>query len=254
MIAAREMMPTAAKVTTVASNSWDATIAALAPLMAAAKAGAARGGELEIKRMKIDSNDPKKGRKVVEITTSTERHMSGPVVALIATGAAVGAAGALAARRRNRVKWSEYEPSQLHSDAEGLLDSSSTATTSLSSSAREMGEPSMIKKCADWTKEHAQQAYDSMRHKIHDATADHGNMGDAMGRMQEQTGEMAGDARSTVRKANEHMNEGASHFGDKAKDKLNEASARASETGDRTSERSGDSVDDLLRSSKNGRR
>jgi len=253
MIEAREWVPTAEKVTTAASNSWDATIAALAPLMLAAKAGAARGAELEAKKMKIEGNGTKKGRQVVEITTSTERHMSGTVAALIATGAAVGAAGALAARRRNRVKWSEYEPSQLHSDAKGLLDSSSTATTSMSSSAEGMGEPGVIKKCADWTKEHAQNAYDSVRHKIHEATAPDHDMGESVERMTTTAGEMADEARGTVRKANEHSNEGASHFGDKTKDKLNEASAQAGDTAKGTTGRPGDSVDDLLRSSKNGR-
>ena len=163
-------------------------------------------------------------------TTTPEHHMSGTVAALIATGAAVGAAGALAARRRNRVKWSEYEPSQLHSDAKDLLDSSSTATTSLSDDARGMGEPGMIKKAADWTKDHAQLAYDSVRRKIHEATADHGDLGDDMGmaadKMKDRTGDMTEEARGSVRKANEHLNEGASHFGDKTKDKPNESSAR----------------------------
>ena len=241
------------KVTAAAAQSWDATVAALAPLMQAAKDGSAKAHKIEARTTKIDSNGTKKVRKVVETTTPADHHMSGTVVALIATGAAVGAAGALAARRRNRVKWSEYEPSQLHSDAKGLLDSSSTATTSMSSSAGDMGEPGVIKKCADWTKEHAQNAYDSVRHKIHEATAPDHDMGDSLDRMKNTAGEMSDDARDTVRKANEHLNEGASHFGDKTKDKLNEASSRVSDTAKRTSDRTSDSVDDLLRSSKNGR-
>ncbi len=248
--------PKSGKVTGAASSSWDTTMATLAPLMQAARDGAIKAGKLEAKGIKIDSkvdsNGTKKVRTVVE-TTTPEHHMSGTVAALIATGAAVGAAGALAARRRNRVKWSEYEPSQLHSDAKDLLDSSSTATTSLSDDARGMGEPGMIKKAADWTKDHAQLAYDSARRKIHEATADHGDLGDDMSmaadKMKDRTGDMTEEARGSVRKANEHLNEGASHFGDKTKDNPNESSARANES----IKESGDSVDDMLRSSKNGR-
>jgi hypothetical protein len=239
--------PKSGKVTGAASSSWDTTMAALAPLLQAAREGAT-----EAKGIKIDRNGTKKVRMEVE-TTSPEHHMSGTVAALIATGAAVGAAGALAARRRNRVKWSEYEPSQLHSDAKDLLDSSSTATTSLSDDARGIGEPGMIKKAAGWTKDHAQQAYGSARRKIHEATADHRDLGDDMSTaadtMKNRTGEMTEEARGSVRKANEHLNEGASHFGDKTKDKLNESASRANES----MKGSGDSVDDVMRSSKNGR-
>jgi hypothetical protein len=244
--------PKSGKVTGAASSSWDTTMAALAPLLQAAREGATKASELEAKGIKIDRNGTKKVRMEVE-TTSPEHHMSGTVAALIATGAAVGAAGALAARRRNRVKWSEYEPSQLHSDAKDLLDSSSTATTSLSDDARGIGEPGMIKKAAGWTKDHAQQAYGSARRKIHEATADHRDLGDDMSTaadtMKNRTGEMTEEARGSVRKANEHLNEGASHFGDKTKDKLNESASRANES----MKGSGDSVDDVMRSSKNGR-
>jgi hypothetical protein len=233
--------PKSGKVTGAASSSWDTTMAALAPLLQAAREGATKASELEAKGIKIDRNGTKKVRMEVE-TTSPEHHMSGTVAALIATGAAVGAAGALAARRRNRVKWSEYEPSQLHSDAKDLLDY-----------ARGIGEPGMIKKAAGWTKDHAQQAYGSARRKIHEATADHRDLGDDMSTaadtMKNRTGEMTEEARGSVRKANEHLNEGASHFGDKTKDKLNESSSRASESG----KGSGDSVEDMMRSSKNGR-
>jgi hypothetical protein len=236
---AREWVsPRSGKIVDAATMRWDATVAAFAPLMQAARDGA-------IKASKLEAQNGNGKKKAIEMAPPAEHRMSGTVMALIATGAAVGAAGALAARRRNRVKWSEYEPSQLHSDAKGLLDSDSTATTSLSSDARDMGEPGRMKKAAGWTKGQAQQAYGSMRHKIHDATADRADMGDAMGR----AGEMADDARGTVRKANEHPNEGANHFGDKTKDKLNESSSQASDPANRT----GDSVDDLLRSSKNGR-
>ncbi len=234
MVVARDWMsPKSGKVTNAASTSWDATAAAFAPLMQAARVGALRAGRLEARSSGFSGNGmtgngTKRVRKVVE-KTSPERHVSGTVVALVATGAAVGAAGALAARRRNRVKWSEYEPSQLHSDAKDLLDSSSTATTSLSSSAREMGESGTIKKAAGWTKGQAQKSYDSVRHKIHKATEDH-PVGDLAESAKQSAGGMAEEARGSARKGGEHLNEGANHFGDKAKDKMNEAASRSADS------------------------
>lgn len=246
------MSPASGKVTNAASTSWDATIAAFAPLMQAARDGAAMASKLETNGTKVDSTGMKRARKMTEETTP-ERHISGTVVALIATGAAVGAAGALAARRRNRVKWSEYEPSELHSDAQSLLDSSSTATTSMSESAREMGEAGRIKKATGWTKDHTKQAYDSVRHKIHETNADRGDVGEMMDSAKNKVSEVAEGARDRTKHANDRMNEGANHFAEKSKDKINETSSRASDSASRTADRVGDSVDDMLRSSKNGR-
>lgn len=67
---------------------------------------------------------------VADDQSSVESRPSRGVMALIACGAAVGAAGALVARRRNRAKWADYEPSRLESEATSMLHPSSTASVS----------------------------------------------------------------------------------------------------------------------------
>jgi hypothetical protein len=199
-------------------------VAALAPLALAARAGAARANELDAKAMK-------KTRNVIEIET-TESHPTRNIMAIVACGAAVGAAGALVARRRNRAKWAEYEPSSLESDATSMLDPNTTATTSMSGT----GQPGMVKKATGWTKGHSKTAVDSMRHKIHDATADREGMGMESGGMS--GSEMSDDTRDAMRRSSEKGNEGSSHFAGDAEGNMS----------------SGEAVDDMMRSNKNGRR
>ena len=172
---------------------------------------------------------------------------------LLATGAAVGAAGALVARRRTRAKWAEYEPSSLSADASSFRDAGATSKNlgdKPKSAAHDVTdgeiEAGKIGKATTWTKDHTKSTVDTIRHKIHEATADHD------------------DAGSTVDRMADKANEGAGHMADKAEAKFNDASSRAgspqsnagAKAGDsatRAASRVDDEVDDLIRSAKNGR-
>jgi hypothetical protein len=209
--------PTATRLSRSASNSWDTTLATLGPLVQAARDGAMRANEMNIKPMKRTT-------KVIEETETPEGHTTRNAMALIACGAAVGAAGALVARRRNRSKWAEYEPSAIESDASSMLDPSVTATTSMQGK----GDKNVIKKAGGWTKGQTKSAYDSVRHKIHDATADREKLDmEATDRaaMQGTTSEMASEDRTAMKQANE----GSSHFDD-TESRMKDAQASADDT------------------------
>jgi hypothetical protein len=213
--------PTAGRLSKTATSSWDSTLAAFAPLARAARDGAARGNVLEGKTVM-------KTTRVIETETS-DSHMGRNVMALMACGAAVGAAGALMARRRNRTKWAEYEPSSLEPDASSMLDPNVTATTSMSG----MSDSGMIKKATDKTK----SAVGTVRSKIHDATADRSGLDMDMDPMRGTTSEISDESRSTMKHASEKGNEGSAHF-----------------AGGKSDSNMSSDADDMTRSSKNGRR
>jgi hypothetical protein len=242
--------PTAGRVTNAASSGWDSTIAAFAPLAESARQGATRAAKLPPKNGgkgnggKMNGGKDKPGTSRLKITaTSEESHGHGTLYALLATGVAVGAAGALVARRRTRAKWSEYEPSSVTSDASSFRDAGATSTKkSMAHDVTDGDEmPGGMHKAVDWTKEHTKSAMDSLRTKIHDATGGHED--------------------GTMPRATEKVNEGASHLAEKADARYNDATSRAGNTmpksGEhgvsRTSNRVEDEVDELIRSAKNGR-
>lgn len=102
------------RVRETASHGWESTMAALAPLAAAAAEGAREAG-LSTKRAGRKARRAG-ARKMRAVTPKRESRMSRnrwPMLAgLLAAGAAVGAAGALVMRRRKQQQWQEYEPSQ----------------------------------------------------------------------------------------------------------------------------------------------
>jgi hypothetical protein len=227
--------PHTSRVTNAASSGWDTTIAAFSPLAESARQGATKAAMLQAKNDKKSKNGDSKGKRVKITATAEESHGHGTLYALLATGVAVGAAGALVARRRTRAKWSEYEPSSLSSDASSFQGAGATSSkTSMSHDVTDGEEtPGSMNKAMGWTK----GAVDSLRHKIHDATGDNGSM----------------------QKATDRVNEGAGHLADKADARHNDMSSKAgnampkSEGVSRTSNRVEDEVDELIRSAKNGR-
>jgi hypothetical protein len=248
--------PTAGKVSSAASHGWDSTLAAFAPLAEAARAGSEHGTKLRAKEMsKNNKNKDHKDHKdhknhkdskdhggswISFTSTKTEPEPTShkTLYVLLATGAAVGAAGALAARRRTRTRWAEYEPSSLQSDASTF---SGAGATSKSFSDDKMDDDAdrhgTVSKATSWTKEHAKSAADSLRHKIHEATADRDDDGAVT------------DIKDKAAKAKDKVNEGASHLADKAEARNNMS---GSDKEKRTGDRLDDEVDDLLRSAKNG--
>jgi hypothetical protein len=248
--------PTAGRVTTVASQGWNSTLAAVAPLTEAAKQGSAHGTKLRAKELNQKTHKNKGGKENTSWTAftsakETESTSHTGLYVLLATGAAVGAAGALAARRRTRTKWSEYEPASLHSDASSFADAGATSKDFSGSSEKseKSGMPSAVVKCANWTKEHAKSTADTLRHKIHEATADHDDVVDTVTDKAEKAGAKVG----------EKANEGASHLTGKAEARFNASTPTGGSTTNtsgaekRTGDHIDDEVDDLIRSSKNGR-
>ena len=82
-----------------AAHGWESTLAAFAPLMDAARTGAATATK----------NAHKARKKAMKKESGMSRKRATILVGLLTAGAAAGAAGALIARRRNRAKWDEYE-------------------------------------------------------------------------------------------------------------------------------------------------
>jgi hypothetical protein len=99
--------PPATRVRDGAVAGWATTMAALAPLVAAASDGA--------KQAKYVA----KTKNIKNIRKKEQPKMSRwPMVAgIVAVGAAVGAAGAVAMRRRRQQQWDEYDPGKALGDA-----------------------------------------------------------------------------------------------------------------------------------------
>ncbi len=106
----------------VASQGWGSTVAALTPLMDAARTGAAEAGRRSAARAGMKMTKKKASRKPGKRT--------GILVSLVAVGVAAGAVGAMAARRRSRSRWEEYESggySTAGDQAQAVLDSTRSA-------------------------------------------------------------------------------------------------------------------------------
>ncbi|MGW3611000.1 hypothetical protein ACWD6N_14050 [Micromonospora sp. NPDC005163] len=97
--------PAAAKVRDSASTGWGTTLTTLAPLAAAARDGAAQAGPLT--RKARSSNMRITGKK------KQPRRRGSKMTGLLAAGAIVGLAGAVALRRRReQQEWAEYDPTR----------------------------------------------------------------------------------------------------------------------------------------------
>jgi hypothetical protein len=251
--------PAANRVSSAASQGWDTTISTFGPLAESARMAAERAAKLESKRRKNgNGNGSGNGNGMMSRMTFTAQaesksgHMG--LYALLATGAMVGAAGALIARRRTRAKWAEYEPSSISADASSFRGAGATSSKSMSgmkSSGQGMTdsdaemESGAMAKAAAWTKGQTRTTVDTLRHKIHEATGDQG---------------MGSKARSAMDKAGDKVNQGASHMAEKADARRNDTSSRSGSgsmqsgnTPTRGSERTNEDVDDMMRSAKNGR-
>jgi hypothetical protein len=110
------------RVRDVASQGWDTTVAALTPLMDAARTGATEAGRKTAARARKKMTKKK--------TSRMSGKRTGILVGLVAVGVAAGAVGAMAARRRSRSQWEEYESggySMAGDQAQAVLDSTRSA-------------------------------------------------------------------------------------------------------------------------------
>jgi len=168
MNAARDLMsPATGKMRNTASHSWESTIAALAPLAAAARDGAREASKTAGKTARKAKTKNVKAFGKKESNMSRKRW---PMLAgLLAAGAAAGAAGALVMRRRKRQQWEEYAPSRsLESTTEATKGAVSRAADSASSAAGSAA--SKVSAAAETAADKASSAIDSAKSKASSAT------------------------------------------------------------------------------------
>ncbi|GAB3151642.1 hypothetical protein GCM10027290_41290 [Micromonospora sonneratiae] len=150
MTAAREYVaPTAARFRDRASYGWGATVTALAPLAVAAADGARQAGATARKAK------PRKMRAMRKKESLMARRRWPMVTGILAAGAMIGVAGAVAMRRRRQQEWESYEAGHAldtaREDAE-VLAAGSTGTTTDPTSATPAADRSMdrtMEKVAD---------------------------------------------------------------------------------------------------------
>jgi hypothetical protein len=117
-----------------ASHGWESTIAAFAPLAAAAAEGAREAGRTTKRAgRKARRTGATKMRAVSPTKESRMSRNRWPMLAgMLAAGAAVGAAGALVMRRRKQQQWQEYDPSHamepVAADADEKMDGTADPT------------------------------------------------------------------------------------------------------------------------------
>lgn len=201
------------KLGNMASQGWTTTVAVLSPVADAARQGAAKSAKL------VPAKPPTRDGKS---KSSPDSKTPVGLLSLLAAGAAIGAAGALVARRRNRARWAEYQPGDLHGDA-----------TSMGMAGEQ--QPGATAKLAAWAKENTRSAMGTVRGKVR-PTGSAGPVpgGDEMNeRVAEATGATTKDLRDAVP-------------GDPTEPP---ATAAGGQSGSMA-----DEVDALLRASKNGRR
>ena len=219
------VVPGTEKISRAASRGWDSTIALVMPLADAARSGSLRAAMLpegvKSQATRVQIMKPVMIKKKAVTTDSSSGHMATAMVSIVAAGAALGATGALVARRRNRSKWAEYEPAALQDDAQAFVDQTR-------SSGRGGSEgPRTASKMAGWAKEHSRSAVDGVRGKMHDSSTT-----SAGGRMDEMTSRpgMGDDISEPMpgkaSDASERAGDSAHHMADKSDAKLNDAAGR----------------------------
>jgi len=224
------VVPGTAKITRAASRGWDSTIALVMPLADAARAGSIRAATLpegvKSQATRVQILKPVAIKKPVVIKKTgvaagpPNGHMATAMVSIVAAGAALGATGALVARRRNRSKWAEYEPAALQDDAQAFVDQTR------SSGRGGADGPRTASKMAGWAKEHGRSAMDGVRGKMHDSSST--SAGSHMDEMTSRPG-MGDDVAEPMpgqTSAAERPGNGAHHMADKADAKLNDAAGR----------------------------
>ena len=127
--ARQHLPPSIGKARTAAAHGLDSTMAAFAPLLLAARSGAATA------TTKARKARTKAGKK----ESGMSRKRTTLLVGLLAAGAAAGAAGAMVARRRNRAKWDEYEQRGIQAARQSAKSMLDTTQSTLDKGAQRIG-------------------------------------------------------------------------------------------------------------------
>jgi hypothetical protein len=252
------VVPGTARMTRAASRGWDTTIAFVMPLADAARTGSTRAATLpdgiklppgvkmqaiKAQAMRAQAMRTHAMKKKTPPPSSSSGHTATAVVSIVAAGAALGATGALVARRRNRSQWAEYEPAALQDDAQAFVDTT-----------RSSG-PGAAAKMAGWAKEHSRSAVSGVRGKMHDSSAT--SAGTSMDEMTARPGRMADDMAEPMpgkaSDAAERAGDSTHHMADKADARLNDAAARRGAKPSPKSTDAGDGAGDTTPPNENGR-
>jgi len=131
--AARDhVSPTAARVRNRASDGWESTMTAFAPLAVAATDGARQAGSVALKARS------KKMRAMRKKNSMTGRRWP-MLTGLLLAGAVAGAMGAVAMRRRGQQPWDSYDPAATLDAVRG--DAATVAGSSAGGAVREPASP-----------------------------------------------------------------------------------------------------------------
>jgi hypothetical protein len=121
-----QIQPTAGKARDAASKGWETAIATLAPIAAAATEGARQAGK---KTNKAGTKNAKQLDRRARKALGREKTSKSRLVGMTVAGLALGAAGAMVLRRRQRQQWDEYDPSRpIASGATGPVGTESIST------------------------------------------------------------------------------------------------------------------------------
>jgi len=118
--------PSIGKARHLAAHGLGTTMTAFAPLLEAARTGAATATD------KARKAKNKAGKE----ESGMSRKRTGLLVGLLAAGAAAGAAGAMMARRRNRAKWVEYEQRGIQAARQGAKSMPDSAQSTMDKGAQ----------------------------------------------------------------------------------------------------------------------
>jgi hypothetical protein len=137
--AARDrVQPTAVKAKDAASSGWGSTVATLTPLVTAVSEKAQSVSKTTTTASKKDLKASKKDAKKIQkrankaLKRKQGRSTGSKLGFLLLAGAAVGAAGAYASRKRRQDQWDEYDPSPVTSSTTGTsTDDAALAPTGL---------------------------------------------------------------------------------------------------------------------------
>jgi gas vesicle protein len=199
--------PGIGKVRDVTAHGVDTTMAAFLPLLDAARSGAAtatrngRGGGVMSRKAQ------QAGSKAGKRESGMSRKRATMLVSLLAAGAAIGAAGAVLARRRHRAHWEEYE-------AQGIDRVPDSAKSSLDSAKSTMDRGGhRVASAAERTGGTVASWADAARDRVDSATNSVKETGNIFA---EQAGHAANSAAGRAGEIVDHGKPKADQFADKA--------------------------------------
>ena len=185
--------PSIGKARHLAASGVGTTIAAILPLVAAARAGA--------------EDATKRARMAKTKESGMSRRRKKVLIGLLAAGAAAGAAGAVMARRRNRAKWDEYEREGIQTARDSARSALDSARSTMEAGAQRVAGAA----------ERAGQSMSGRMDSARDSTdAMYASTKETTNLFADQAAHAAGQAAARAGEAMEHGKSKTDQFADKA--------------------------------------